>query len=125
MKTRWAPRFLLLIAFAVVPAALEAQATKAVDRIGTYDIEFDMNGQPQTGVLHVNLQDGRLTGSLEVHGHVIPLEPVSLKERVLTATGAQSAEISFTFTFKTNDRFEGTYDLHGNVGPLTGVRRTK
>jgi hypothetical protein len=124
MKPSWSLVAVLWAASLVCPrSSLPQPARTAPDPVGTYDVDFEMNGQLQTAVLVISQEsNGHLTGTLDVHGQSLSLDAVS-DGNDLTLTPPDGSDLRITLTFKTNNQLSGTWSMHGNSGGLNGVRR--
>ena len=89
--------------------------------VGSYDLKFDLHGQPNSGVLRISCTEGKLGGILEVHGEAIPLEVTGLADMQITLSGGP--ELTLTLNFKTLDEFTGKWAHSGDTGTLTGTRQ--
>ncbi|MGH7554706.1 MAG: hypothetical protein ACREMQ_17020 [Longimicrobiales bacterium] len=128
MKAGFAFLATMLFAVTQAPGALAQTPTRqaALDPVGKYDITVEIADQTITSVITVTKQhSGRLAGTMLVHGEEIPFAQVSLENRTLTLDGPNphgDGTVNMTITFKTNDRFEGTFSMHGSTGPVKGIR---
>ncbi|MGH7471552.1 MAG: hypothetical protein ACRENP_26670 [Longimicrobiales bacterium] len=120
---------LLTVALSFSSASAQTPpAQQKLDGIGTYDLTFENHGQTQPAVVRVTKTDeGRLTGTLEVHGQTVHLTSVVLEARKLTLMADMHGDgnsLTLTLNFKTNDKIEGSYVSPGmGNGTLSGVRR--
>jgi hypothetical protein len=127
MKTGLAFLVTLLVTLAPAPGALAQTPTReaGLDPVGKYDITVDIEGNTITSVITVTKQDGRLAGTMLVHGEEIPFAQVSVENRTMTLSGPNphgEGTVNMTITFKTNDRFEGNFSMHGSTGKVRGTR---
>ena len=121
-------RILLLLALlAPAPAhsqthAAPAAPARALDPVGTFDLEFDMHGQVTGAVLTITREkDTGLKGTLEVHGQSITLETVSVEGRVVSL--AAGSELTLTLTFSNDHALLGKWTRSDERGSLSGTRR--
>lgn len=121
-------RILLLLAL-LAPAAAHSQTqatppapARALDPVGSFDLELDMHGQVTGAVLRITREkDQSLKGTLEVHGQSITLETVSVDGRVVSlATGS---ELTLTLTFSSDHALLGKWTRSDDSGSLSGTRR--
>jgi hypothetical protein len=122
------PALLLTAVFNLQPAGAQARPPgQKLDPVGTYDLSFEGHGQTQPAVITVTkMDDGRLGGTLEVHGEAMHFSAVKIEDRKLTLVvtrGHDGGELSITLTFKTDDRVEGNYTSGMGNGALAGTRR--
>lgn len=125
MRTRFALLIALLLSGGGAPALISAQAhapSKALDPVGTYDVDLEMHGRITGSVLTIAREkDGRLTGTLEVHGHTITFQAVVLEGRELELSAA--SELVITLTFKNDSTFAGRWTRPDGGGGAAGARR--
>ena len=95
--------------------------SQAVDPVGTYDVSFVRNGEASTGVLTISGEQGSLKGSLEAHGHTIPLTTVTVAGRNVTLRDI--SDLSITLTLAEGNTVRGKWSGHGDSGEFTGTRR--
>ena len=129
MKTRLLLCALLFSAALAAPDRGSAQAppTKnavAFDAAGTYDIHFQTSEGGTPSVMVLTKKEGKLVGTLEIHGQQLEIGNVVAKGKVVSvvATGPHG-ELKFELTFKTNDEFEGTFSSGMGEGTVKGERR--
>jgi hypothetical protein len=128
MQTRFALLATMLFAVTQAPGALAQTPTRqaTLDPVGKYDITVEIEDQTITSVITVTKhQNGRLAGTMLVHGEEIPFAQVSVENRTMTLNGPNphgDGTVNMTITFKTNDRFEGTFSMHGSTGAVKGTR---
>jgi hypothetical protein len=96
-------------------------ASQVVNPVGTYDVSFVRNGEASTGVLTISGDQGSLKGSLEAHGHTIPLTTVTVAGRIVTLRDV--SDLSITLTLADGDTVRGKWSGHGDSGEFTGTRR--
>jgi hypothetical protein len=121
-------RILLLLAL-LAPAAAHSQThttapapARALDPVGSFDLEFDMHGQVTGAVLTITREkDQSLKGTLEVHGQSITLETVSVEGRVVSL--AAGSELTLTLTFSNDHALLGKWTRSDDSGSLSGTRR--
>jgi hypothetical protein len=95
-------------------------ATRSLNPVGTYDVSFVSHGEPGTGMIIIAGTGGNLKGTLEAHGHSIPLT-VSVDGR--TVALRDSTDISITMSFAEGGAVTGKWSGHGESGSLTVTRR--
>lgn len=113
-----------LLGGATTVAAQHAASTH--NPVGTFDVAFVNHGQEQPAVLTVTRQaDGRLEGTLQVHGQTMTMSSISQKNRdLILVASSDNGELTLSFTFKSADKLEGTYDMEGmGSGKVTAERR--
>jgi hypothetical protein len=94
-----------------------------VNPVGSYEVSFVRNGEASTGVLTISGEHGgSLKGSLEAHGHTIPLPTVSVAGRDVTLR--DSTDLSITLTIPETGALSGKWSGHGDSGSFTAVRRS-
>ena len=120
---------LLALLFPIVlvprPACGQSQTGKAaLDPVGVYELMFEAGGHQQPGELTITTApDGKLSGSLSLHGHVIPLESIVVQPGK-SAFSASAPDGHFTVTLNSDkDKWTGTFATDEMSGTLTGVRR--
>jgi hypothetical protein len=103
------------------PSAHPASHT-SMDPVGTYDLDLDMHGQVTGAVLSITRdKDGKLKGTLDVHGQSIVLETVTVVESIVTL--ASGSELTVTLTFKNASELLGKWERSEQSGTLSGTRR--
>ena len=103
------------------PAA-PSRSARTVDPVGTYDVSFVRQGEAGTGVLTSSGEiGGSLKGTLEAHGHTMPLPTVTVAGRSVTLR--DTADLSITLTFPDDGTVTGKWSGHGDSGELTAVKR--
>ena len=112
-------------ALAQAPAAPARHSTsQTLNPVGTYEVSFVRNGEASTGVLTIaGEHGGSLTGSLEAHGHSIPLPTVSVAGREVTLR--DSTDLSITLTIPESGALTGKWAGHGDSGSFSAVRRQR
>lgn len=92
-----------------------------LDPAGTFDLDFDMNGQATKAILRVTREgNGSLKGTLDVHGQSMRLETVSTVNRVVRVG---NSDLTLTLDFTTDNAFTGKWASPDGGGTLTGTRR--
>lgn len=89
--------------------------------LGKFEIRFDQQGQPSTGVLSISCTNDKLTPSLEMHGQTTALEFVKFEDMAVTLSGGP--ELTLTLSFKSADEIAGKWVFSGNSGSFTGARQ--
>ena len=88
---------------------------------GKFEIRFDQQGEPSTGVLSISCTNDKLTPTLEMHGQTMALEFVKFEDMAVTLSGGP--ELTLTLSFKNSDEVAGKWVFSGNSGSFTGVRQ--
>jgi hypothetical protein len=95
-------------------------ATKSINPVGTYDVSFVSHGEPGNGMIVISGTGGNLKGTLEAHGHSIPLT-VSVDGRNVALR--DSTDLSITMTFAEGGAVTGKWSGHGDSGSFTVSKR--
>ena len=95
-------------------------ATKSINPVGTYDVSFVSHGEPGNGMIIISGTGGNLKGTLEAHGHSIPLT-VSVDGRNVALR--DTTDLSITMTFAEGGAVTGKWSGHGESGSFTVTRR--
>lgn len=106
-------------------SAVVAAPTKpaAVNPVGSFEFNTEVNGSPMKGNLRIAGTPGRYTGSMtsditpELPITSIAVDGQAMKLVMDTPNGAATINIAFT-----GDNFTGNWELGGASGPLTGKR---
>lgn len=94
----------------------------ASHRLGNYDLQLEMHGQQTSALLKISCaKDGKLLGTLEVHGDAIELEVVRVEGQVVTL--AAGSELSLTLTFKNENELTGQWVRGDESGGIAGTRQ--
>ena len=126
MKTRFALLFALLSPAGAVlaqsPAAPARHSTsQALNPVGTYEVSFVREGEASTGTITISGDpSGALKGSLEAHGHTIPLT-VAVAGREVTLRDV--SDLSITLTIPERGALSGKWSGHGDSGSFSAVRK--
>jgi hypothetical protein len=117
---------LLAFSFGGVSAQTHEPHTQSVKAAGVYDVQVDIHGQSQSTVLTIAPdKEGRLGGTLSVHGEEFKLENVTLRghDMIVRATLPHGA-LTLTLSFKSADELAGTLEMEGlGSGTAAGTRR--
>jgi hypothetical protein len=95
-------------------------AAKSINPVGTYDVSFVSHGEPGNGMIIISGSGGNLKGTLEAHGHSIPLT-VSVDGRNVALR--DTSDLSITLTFAEGGAVTGKWSGHGDSGSFTVARR--
>lgn len=105
-------------------AAVAAKPSKAaVNPVGQFEFNTEVNGSPMKGNLRIAGTTGGWTGSMtsditpELPITSIAVDGQTMKLVMDTPNGAATINLSFT-----GDTFTGNWELGGASGPLTGKR---
>jgi hypothetical protein len=98
-------------------------AAAALDPVGSYRYETEINGQAVGGVLTIRSENGVLRGTIVAEGQgEFPVRDVTVSGSTMTfvfetPNGAGVGRIAFT-----GPDFVGSWELAGQTGPLKGKR---
>ena len=98
--------------------------TNALNPLGTYAIQSEINTQPVTGIMTIRGDAANYLGSISVHGQGdFPITSGKVVDRTLTFTfdtpnGTGTAKLLFA----ANNEFTGAWELAGQTGAMTGKR---
>ncbi|MGH7561492.1 MAG: hypothetical protein ACRENB_10775 [Gemmatimonadales bacterium] len=114
----------LLVAL-LFPVGLPAQShptSRALDPVGTYDVDLEMHGQTTGSVLVISRgEGGKLAATLEVHGQTITFTEVTVDGRKVELSAGP--DLTLTLAFKTDSSFGGQWTRAEASGGLAGIRR--
>ena len=105
------------------PAAAAPAKPAAVNPIGSFEFNTEVNGSPMKGNLRIAGTPGNYSGSMtsditpELPITSIAVDGQTMKLAMDTPNGAATINIAFT-----GDTFTGNWELGGASGPLTGKR---
>jgi hypothetical protein len=107
------------------PSAVAAAPAKsaAVNPVGTFEFNTEVNGSPMKGNIRIAGTPGNYSGSMtsditpELPITSIAVDGQTMKLAMDTPNGAATINIAFT-----GDTFTGNWELGGASGPLTGKR---
>ena len=109
------------VALAQSPATRPSHAeTRSINPVGSYDVSFVSHGEPGNGIIIISGTGGNLKGTLEAHGHSIPLT-VSVDGRNVALR--DTSDLSITLTFAEGGAVTGKWSGHGDSGSFTVARR--
>ena len=97
-----------------------------VSAVGTYDLQVDMGGHGQTSVLTISKEkDGKLGGTITLHGEPTKIEHVTLKGNEMAIQVAlPHGALKLSLVFKNADEVMGTFTMEGmGNGTVSGSRR--
>ncbi len=98
--------------------------TNALNPLGTYAIQSEINAQPVTGIMTLRGDAANYLGSISVQGQGdFPITSGKVLDRTLTLTfdtpnGTGTAKLLFA----PNNEFTGAWELAGQTGAMTGKR---
>jgi hypothetical protein len=116
----------LSLALVSAPARAQHTAPHQVTAVGTYDLQVEHSGQAMSAVLTLwEEKDGRLTGTITLHGEAMPLDSVTVEGHDLNIRAAlPHGALTMSFTFKNKDELTGTFTMEGmGNGTAAGTRR--
>jgi hypothetical protein len=105
---------------AQAPAAPSRSSVQQFDPAGRYEVSFAGREEAGIAVLTISGTAGQLAGSLEVHGHSIPLS-VTVQGRSVALR--DTTDLAITLTFAEGGAVSGSWTGHGDSGTFTAVRR--
>ena len=114
------------LSLAVITAPARAQhAGHPVSAVGTYDLQIELGGMAQSSVLTLSEKDGKLGGTLTLHGQPAKVDSVELKGHEMTMQVAMPhGSLKLSLTFKSSDELSGTFAMEGmGNGTISGTRR--
>ena len=120
--------FVAAVSVALVSAPASAQHASAhqVSVAGTYDLQVEHGGQAISSVLTIwKEKDGRLAGTITIHGEPVKLDSVTVKGHDMTIQAVlPHGALTLSLAFKTSDELTGTLTMEGmGNGTASGTRR--
>ena len=115
----------LSLAVMAAPARAQHPGPHQVSAVGTYDLQVELGGMAQSSVLTLWEKDGKLGGTLTLHGQPAKVDSVELKGHEMTLQVAMPhGSLKLSLTFKSSDELTGTFAMEGmGNGTISGTRR--
>lgn len=108
---------------AQAPVAMAAPKPAALNPVGLFEFNTEVNGSPMKGNLSVTGSAGSYTGKMssditpELPATSVSVEGQTMKVMLETPNGAATINLVFT-----GETFTGNWELGGTSGPLSGKR---
>jgi hypothetical protein len=116
----------LSMALVSAPASAQHPSPHQVSVAGTYDLNVEHGGQAISSVLTIwKEKDGRLAGTITIHGEPVKLDTVTVKGHDMTIHAVlPHGALVLSLAFKSKDELAGTLTMEGmGNGTASGTRR--